>query len=79
MTPVAPDLLTQMAAILAALQRQVAALHEAVRAQTELLVLLHPGNGDIPLDEPPPDDDEDDDNGEDDAPELPVEEPIAEA
>ena len=75
-----PDLLTQMAALLAALQRQVAALHEAVRAQTELIVLLHPGNGEIPLDDPPPDDDEDDDeNGEDDEPELPLEAPPVEA
>jgi len=74
-----PDLLAQMAAMLAALQRQVHALHEAVRAQTELIVLLHPGNGEIPLDEPPPDDDDDEDNGEDDKPELPLEEPIAEA
>jgi hypothetical protein len=74
------DILTQMAAMLAALQRQVQTLHEAVRAQTELLVLLHPGNGEIPLNEPPPDDnDDDEDNGEDDAPEIPPEEPSVEA
>jgi hypothetical protein len=90
-----PDLLTQMAALLAALQRQVAALHEAVRAQTELLVLLHPsvpddsrgailwhGNGEVGPDDPEPIEppkDEDDDNGEDDEPELPLEAPPAEA
>ena len=95
MTSLNPDLLTQMAAMLAALQRQVHTLHEAVRAQSELIVLLHPsvpddsrgailwhGNGELGPDDPealePPKDD-DDDNGEDDEPELPLDEPTAEA
>lgn len=79
-----PDCAT-IAARLDTLERSLATLHAAIRAQTELLVLLYPANGDLPPDdlddlEPTPDDDAltPEDDADDDEPLLPLDFPGAE-